>query len=324
MFCNTVFSQNITIKGKIQKPIVNSQSSESLVRLLTFNDMLTLEQNTIFETKADNEGNFTIEANIDEITLAQIAVDLERADILLKPNATYEVEINIPEQDANSSYFERQSPTIKIIKADDDNLYYQYHVSEMIINDFLLNNFNQLYRGRNISLLDNIDIEIANNLGEIKSDFVKDNIRYRKAAMQMIANNDNGKKVISHHFNKNDILYSQPAYMNLFQEAFANYLSSNQFPPSELRYKIYSDTDTFLKFIKDNDAFLAENHDLAEIIIAWDLKRLYYEMPDDKVQIFKHINNIAQNSKNKKNKAIVNDIIKQINRLSFYILNLLI
>jgi anaerobic selenocysteine-containing dehydrogenase len=105
--------------------------------------------------------------------------------------------------------------------------------------------------------------------------------------------------------------------MNLFQEAFANYLSSNQFPPSELIYKLYSDTDIFLKYIKDNDAFLAENHDLAEIIIAWDLKRLYYEMPDDKVQIIKHINNIAQNSKNKKNKAIVNDIIKQINRLSF-------
>lgn len=320
---NNIFSQNITIKGKIQKPIVNSQGSESesksesLVRLLTFNDMLTLEQTTIFEAKADSEGNFTIEANIDEITLAQIAVDLERADILLKPNSTYEVEINIPEQDANSSYFERQSPTIKIIKAEDDNLYYQYHMSEMIIDDFLLNNFNQLYRGRNISLLENIDIEIANNLGEIKSDFVKDNIRYRKAAMQMIANNDNGKKVISQYFNKNDILYSHPAYMNLFQEAFANYLSSNQFPPSELRYKLYSDTDTFLKFIKVNDAFLAENHDLAEIIIACDLKRLYYEMPDDKVQIIKHINNIAQNSKNKKNKAIINDIIKQINRLSF-------
>ncbi len=321
LFCNIGFSQNITIKGNIQKPIVNSQSSESesksLIRLLTFNDMLTLEQTSIFETKADNEGNFTIEANIDEITLAQIAVDLERADILLKPNATYEVEINIPEQDANVSYFERQSPTIKIIKAEDDNLYYQYHVSEMIIDDFLLNNFNQLYRGRNISLLDNIDIEIANNLGKIKSDFVKDNIRYRKAAMQMIANNDNGKKVINQYFNKNDILYSHPAYMNLFQEIFANYLSSNQFPPSELIYKLYSDTDTFLKFIKDNDAFLAENHDLAEIIIAWDLKRLYYEMPDDKAQIIRHINNIAQNTKNKNNKSVVNDIIKQINRLSF-------
>ena len=318
---NNIFSQNITIKGKIQKPIVNSQSleseSESLIRLMTFNDMLTLEQSTIYETKADKDGNFTIEADIDDITLAQIAVDLDRVDILLRPNSKYEIEINIPEQKDYVSYFEQQAPTIRVITSEDDDLYYQYHVSDIIIDDFLLNNFNLLYRSRKISLLDSLDAEIKKNLSEIKSNFVKDNIRYRKAAMQMVVNNDNGKKVINQYFNKQDILYSLPAYMNLFQEAFNNYLSSSQFHPTELRYELYSDTDTFLKFIKDNDAFLAENHDLAEIIIAWDLKRLYYEMPDDKIQIIKHINNIAENTKNKKNKAIVDDIIKQINRLSF-------
>ena len=40
-------------------------------------------------------------------------------------------------------------------------------------------------------------------------------------------------------------------------------------------------------------------------------------MPDDRTQILRHINNISQNTKSKKNKAITNDIIKQINRLSF-------
>ena len=319
LLCNIGFSQNIIIKGKVTKPIVNSQSleSESLIRLMTFNDMLTLEQSTIYETKADKDGNFTIEADIDDITLAQIAVDLDRVDILLRPNSKYEIEINILEQKDYVSYFEQQAPTIRVITSKDDDLYYQYQVSDIIIDDFLLNNFNLLYRSRKISLLDSLDAEIKKNLSEIKSNFVKDNIRYRKAMIQMVINNDNGKKVINQYFNKQDILYSLPAYMNLFQEAFNNYLSSSQFHPTELRYELYSDTDTFLKFIKDNDAFLAENHDLAEIIIAWELRRLYYEMPDDKIQIIKHINNIAENTKNKKNKAIVNDIIKQINRLSF-------
>ena len=314
---NNIFSQNIIIKGKIQKPIANSQSleSESLVRLLTFNDMLTLEQTTIFETKSDKAGNFTIEANIDEITLAQIAVNLERVDILLKPNSSYEVEINIPEQEKNVSYFEKRTPTIKIIKSDDDDLYYQYHMTEKIIDNFLMNNFNQLYRGRKISLLDSLDIEIERNIGKIKSDFVKDNLRYRKAAIQMAVNNN--KKVINQHFSKQDILYLQPAYMNLFQEIFANYLSSMQFNPYDLRQHIYSSYDNFLKYIKEKDAFLAENQDLAEIIIAWDLKRLYYEMPDDKKQILKQLNAILQTTKNQKNKEIINNILKQINRLSF-------
>ena len=314
LFNNDIFSQNIKITGKIHK---SESESESLVRLLTFNDMLTFEQTTIFETQSDKDGNFTIDANIEEITLAQIAVDLDRVDILLNPNSTYEVEIIIPKQDDNISYFERQTPTLKIIKADDNDLYYQYSMSEMIIDDFLLDNFNLLYRARKISLLDSLEAEIKRNLGELKSDFVKDNLRYRKASMQMVANNDNGKKVISQHFNKQDILYSQPAYMNLFQEVFTNYLSSIQSNPSELRYQLYSDHDTFLKYIKGNDAFLAENPNLAEIIIAWELKRWYYEIPDDRVQVIKHLNSIAQNTKSPRNKAVVNDILKQINRLSF-------
>ena len=267
---NNIFSQNIIIKGKIQKPIVNNQSleSESLVRLLTFNDMLTLEQSTVFETKSDKEGNFIIEADIEEITLAQIAIDLERVDILLKPNSTYEVEINIPEREENVSYFERQSPTIKITKSNDDDLYYQYHMTEMIIDEFIFNNFNRLYRGRKIALLDSLDVEIKRNLGDLKSDFVKDNIRYRKASIQMIINNDNGKKVINQYFNKQNILYSRHAYMNLFQEIFANYLSLTHFNPSELRDVLYSSHDTFLKYIKGNDAFLAENQEKLEYQVS--------------------------------------------------------
>lgn len=317
LLCNNdIFSQNIKIKGKIQKSKSVSES-ESIVRLMTFNDMLTFEQTTIFETKSDDKGNFTIEANINEITLAQIAVNLERVDILLKPNSTYEVEVIIPEQEKNISYFERQTPTLKIINAKDDDLYYQYHMSEMIIDDFLLNNFNQLYRGRKIALLDSLDVEIRRNLGDLKSDFVKENIRYRKASMQMIINNDNGKKVINQYFNKQNILYSQPAYMNLFQEIFANYLSSTQFNPSELRDLLYSNYDTFLKYIKEKDAFLADNNNLAELIIAWELKRLYYEWSDERKLIIKYLNTISQTTKNHKNRAIVNNILKQINRLSF-------
>ncbi len=318
---NNIFSQNIIIKGKIQQSNIGvngqRQQPETLVRLLTFDDMLTFEQSTIYETKSDNEGNFTIETNINEITLAQIAVNLERVDILLNPNSTYEVEIIIPKQDNNISYFERQSPVLKIINADDNDLYYQYHISEKIIDDFILNNFNLLYRGRKISLLDSLDVKISRSIGDLKSDFTKNNLRYRKAAIQMAINNDNGKKVINQYFSKQDILYLQPSYMNLFQEIFANYLSSSQFHPSELRLKLYSDTDNLLKYIKENDDFLSDNHDLAEIIIAWDLKRLYYEMSDDRKQILLHLNNISQNATNKKNKVIIDNILSQINKLSF-------
>jgi hypothetical protein len=62
---------------------------------------------------------------------------------------------------------------------------------------------------------------------------------------------------------------------------------------------------------------LAENQNLAEIIIAWNLKRMYYEMPDEKKQILDYINIISNSTKNQRNKKLINDILRQINYLSF-------
>lgn len=310
LICNIAVAQNVKIKGNVNEP-------NALVRLLTYNDMLTYEQTLIYETKSDDKGNFLIQAEINDVTMAQVAVNLERVDLLIKPGANYEVEISIPKQKDNVSYFERENPTLRFININDGGLYSQYHISNMIIDDFLYENFNQIYRNRRTSLLDTLDSAIKRNIPEIKYDFVKDNIRYRKASIQMVVNNDNGKKVVNQYFNKQSVLYSNPAYMNLFQELFANYLPSNQISSLELQQMLYNDYDKFMSYLKGKDAFLAENQNLAELIVAYNLKRMFYEFPNDRKAILDKLNEIVQNAKNQKNKEVVKDILKQINRLSF-------
>ena len=310
LISNIAVSQNVKIKGNANVP-------NALVRLLTYDDMLTYEQNLVSETKSDDKGDFFIETEISDVTMAQIAVNLERVDLLIKPDATYELEISIPEQKDDVSYFERENPSLKIININDDELYSQYHVSNMIIDDFIYNNFNQLYRNRRLSLLDTLDVAIKRIIPEIKSDFVKDNIRYRKAAIQMVVNNDNGKKVVNQYFNKQEVLYSNPAYMSLFHELFANYLSSGLFNASEMRRMLYEDYGVFMTYLKGKDVFLAENQNLAELVVAYNLKRMFYEFQDDRIVILEKLQSIAQNTKNQKNKNVVNDILKQIDRLSF-------
>lgn len=279
--------------------------------------MLSCEVTKIAETKSDHEGVFKLEATINEIGIAQIAVNLERVDFLLKPNATYDLEILIPEQEIESSYFERQNPTLKMNNADDQGLYYQYYASETIINDFILEHFNQIYRGRQLSLLDTLDVRIEKEVGDIKSDFVRDYVRYRKASIQMAVNNDNAKKVVNQYYDKNEILYSQPAYMELFREIFTDYLLSRQFEPSEFMQMYYSGYDAFLSYLKNKDAFLAENQELTELILSWNLKRMYYEYPDERKITLNYFYVLKERSDNQKNKKIIDDILKQIHRLSF-------
>lgn len=303
-------AQNVTINANVNKP-------EALVRLFLYNDLLTCEQTQVFETHTDDKGNFKIETTIDDVCLAQIAVNLERVELLLRPNSTYDLQINIPEQSPESSYFERQNPSLKMNAADDNDLYYQYHLSEMIIDDFILDNFNQLYRGRKLSLLDSLDVKIEKELGEIRHDFIKNNIRYKKASVQMAVNNDNAKKVINQYFNKQEVLYSHPAYMTLFNEIFTDYFHSRQFEPSELLHRLYAGYTDFLSYLKEKDAFLSDNKELAELIVAWNLRRMYYENPDERKIILSYLENIKQNSENQRNRQLVNDILKQIKRLSY-------
>lgn len=312
-----LFSQNVVIKGKIQWPTANDQQPVALIRFMTYDDMLTGEKTTAFETKTDEQGNFVIETNVEEITPAQIAVDVEYVDIIVKPDSYYEVEITLPQQNEDASYFERQPPTMKMIKADDDDLYYQYYKADTFVNDFVLDNFNQIYRRRQKSLLDSLDTFIQNNLGVIKSDFVKDYLHYRKANIQMAIDGDDAKNVKSRYFSNREVLYLQPAYMNLFHEIFSDYLVSRQFDHSELQSALRQGYDKFMTYVKSKDDFLSDNKELAELVVAWNLKRMYYESPDDRKNIVDCLKAIGQNTKVPDVKMVVENIVKQIERLSF-------
>lgn len=318
LFCSlNLFSQNISIKGKIESQRSKVKGQKSLVRLMTYNDMLTCEQAVVYETSCDAEGNFVIKTDIDEITPAQIAVGLERVDLILKPNSEYEVVITIPQQDENSSYFERQSPTLKMIRVNDDELYYQYYKVETLVDDFVLENFNQLYKRRQKSLLDSLEVLINKELGAIKSDFVNDYLRYRRANIQMVLDGDDAKNVKDKYFDAQEILYHQPAYMSLFNEIFSDYLVSRQFAPSDVLLNIRHGYDRFMTYLKSKDVFLAENKALAELVVAWNLKRMFYEYPEERKYILDCLRAVGANTKEKENRGVVEDIIKQLERLSF-------
>ena len=84
-------AQDVSITGTTNKP-------HALVRLLTYNDMFSYEQKTAAETHSDENGKFTLDADIKEITPAQIAVNLDRVDLVLSPSGNYDIEVFVPEK----------------------------------------------------------------------------------------------------------------------------------------------------------------------------------------------------------------------------------
>jgi len=275
-----MLGQNVSIVGKTDIP-------NALVRLLAYDEMVTCEQTKIAETQSDKDGKFTLKAEIKEITPAQIAINLERVDLILSPDGKYDLEITIPQQN-ESSYFEKEQPVLKINTINDGGFYSQYIATQTFIDDFLYENFDKIYRGRKTSLLDTLDNQIVRNIGKIKNDYINDFIKYRKASVMMTVN---AKKTLTDYYDNQKVLYSQAVYMEVLAELFK----------SSVR----------------NDDFLSRNPQLAEVVEMMNLRKSFYANQQNKNQILSSLEKIEKTSKYQKNKVVAKNMAKQMEDLSY-------
>ena len=275
-----IFGQNVSIVGKTNVP-------DALIRLLTYDELLTCEQTKVAETRSDKDGKFALQAEIKEITPAQIAVNLERVDIILSPNGKYDFEIIIPEKQ-EGSYFEKEQPYLGINKIDDGGLYSQYIAVQSYIDDYLNQYFNIIYRNKKTSLLDTLDNQLTKNIGNIENAYIKDCIKYRKASVLMSVNT---KLTIAEYFDNQKVLYLQPDYMYVFQELFKN-------------------------DIKDAD-FLSRNPQLAELISMNNVRKAFFSNAMDKKAALKALDDIKKSSKYQENKVVATNMAKLVNDLTY-------
>ena len=273
--------QNVTITGSTNVP-------DALVRLLAYDDMMTRRQTQLVETHADKDGNFVLKAVVNEITPVDIAIGLERVDLIICPNATYDIRINVSEMDEEASYFETEPPTMYINTIDDGGFYAQYLQSADIVDQFIYENIDRILRERNLKLLDDVDSQIKEQLGEIKFKYVNDLVKYSKASVMLAVNK---KKVLAECFDNHEVLYLHPTYMMVFHDVFQN-------------------------DIKDND-FLSRNPQLAEFIRLYKIKNSFESNLCDKQTTLKVIDDILKTSKYQKNKDVATSIAKMVNDMTY-------
>ena len=273
--------QNVKIVGKTNRP-------NTMVRLLAYDDMLTMWETQLSETQSDKDGKFVVETTINEITPVNVAVGLERVDFIICPNGNYDIEIQVADHDNDVSYFDQTQPALYFNSIDDGGFYTQHLAVMEFVDSFIYDNINKIVTRRNLSLLDTLDNQINRNFGEIKFKYTNDYVKYRKASATMTVNT---KKTLSQYFDNQEVLYSQPAYMEVFLELFK--------------------TD-----IADAD-FLSRNPQLAELISLNNIRKRFFSNACDKQTALKAIEDIRKSSKYQKNQLVATHIANLINDLTY-------
>ena len=301
-------AQNVTITGR-------SNKTNTLIRLFAYEDLVNETGILLNQSQTNAQGHFILEGSVKQILPARIYVGLEYVDLILTPNATYDIEIIVPEKKDDVSYFEKEFPTIRVKRATDKGIYRQIIYSEEIINGYMTEHFNQIYRGRQLRYIDSIQNAISREVPDIKSDYVKNQNRYKIAAIRLGISTDGGRKIVKDYFDGQPVLYTQSAYIDLFKELFDGYFNSAAYDSHSLNDAFAKGFASFKKYL-DTDPFMARNPQLAELITIYNLQKLCYGERNTSRLAKDHLNYIKNQTKHAEHKAIINDFFAKYNRLA--------
>ena len=304
----SVSAQNVTITGR-------SNKTNTLIRLFAYEDLVNETGTLLDQGQTDDKGHFILEGSVKQILPARIFVGLESVDLILTPNATYDIEIIVPEKKDDVSYFEKELPTIRVKRATDKGIYRQIIYSEEIINAYMTEHFNQIYRGRQLRYIDSIQNAISREVPDIKSDYVKNHNRYKIAAIKLGISTDGGKKIIKDYFDGQPVLYAQSAYIDLFKELFEGYFNSAVYDSHALNEAFDKGPAAFKKHL-DTDPFMAKNPQLAELIAIYNLQKLCYGDRGTSRLAKDHLNYIKSQTKYAEHKTIIGDFFTKYNCLA--------
>ena len=292
-----------------------SNKTNTLMRLFAYEDLVNETGILLDQSQTDANGHFILEGAVKQILPARIYVGLEYVDLILTPNANYDIDIIVPEKKDDVSYFEKELPTIRVKRATDKGIYRQIIYSEEIINSYMIEHFNQIYRGRQLRYIDSIQNAISHEVPDIKSDYVKDYIQYKIAAIRLGISTDGGKKIISEYFDGKPVLYTQSAYIDLFKELFDGYFNSASYDSHLLNDAFMEGPAAFKKYL-DTEPFMASNPQLAELITIYNLQKLCYGDRGTSRIAKNHLSYIKSQTKYTEHKTIISDFFEKFNRLA--------
>lgn len=303
-----VSAQNVTITGR-------SNNSNTLIRLFAYEDLINETGVLLDQGQTDDKGHFILEGNVKQNLPARIYVGLEYVDLILTPNATYDIEIIVPEQQESISFFEKEFPTLRVKRASDQGIYRQIIYSEEIINGYMMEHFSQIYRGRQVRYIDSIQNAISREVPDIKSDYVKNHNRYRIAAIKLGISSDGGKRIIKEYYDGQPVLYAQSAYIDLFKELFDSYFNSASYDSHLLNDAFMEGPAAFKKYL-DTDPLMANNLQLGELITIYNLQKLCYGDRNTSRIAKEHLSYMKAQTKYAEHRTIISDFFEKFNRLA--------
>lgn len=306
------FSTETTITGNLP----NAENLE--IRLLVYSDQITYDELVLDRTIIDKNGFFLFNIDIKEPMISFFDIEFYSFILYLEPGGKYEINCDsISIDNQYRPYYKKEHLCCKItsdLKPGLNNLITEFNT---LYNEFVINNFDEIYKKRKRSLIDSFKKEIEQKFKDIDNDYFQDYIEYKIASVELAGVSVKKPEIFLKYLDKKPVLYHNTEYMYFFNQFFEHYLTSGSksISRTDLLSAInYQSSYAALMDTLGKDTLL-RNEVIREMVMLKGLKELYYSPDYSRQNILDILKQVAASGKFPEHRLIANNLVITLTKL---------
>lgn len=229
-YTTTIFGSNLNYTG-------------SIIKVYKTIDYITNTKELIAIDTVDKQGNFKLQFKQSKTLLINIPLGIYNTVLFTEPNKIYKV-ILPPYQpktkaDILNPFYKPVEMYLGIKNADSLNINYQIANFNGLYHQYIDKNTDLIFKRKNKTEVDSIIKKIESYYTKDTNDFFKNYRKYSYAFLKYTSYLKDYRYVVREYYYNQPFLYQNPAYMDLFNQIFTNYLS--MYMETREGNRIYSD-----------------------------------------------------------------------------------
>lgn len=291
------------IRGRID-PLIHSE--QKFVRLLHYKDYISNEINVLDTDILDENYEFELNVDFDEIQYCFLEYDFRIFGIYLEEGKSYQVEIN--RSDRKDAY---GTELDFFIMSPETDLNQNISEFNMVLENFMIDNMKNSYGKikRESVLKFKKEILTANENG-----YFEQYKRYKIASLELLSRSKNKNAIATEYLIDQPILYNNIEYMDFFSSFFSEFLFTERglFSQNEITQILNSAMGYHAldKILSEVQYLSSEN--LRELVLLLNLYEMYYIPSYKPGQVIKFIEQISLESNSAENRYIAMNILNRI------------
>lgn len=285
------------------------------VRLIGLKDLISMAEETLSSDVVDSSGYFSLEVDISDTRYGFLDIQMKRAEIYLAPGEHIKVQVDFDPGSMNVSFYDEE-PLRMIVETEGINR--DIGALNEKYNSFIIEHFNEIYKGRQTSLMDTLVAELEKSAPENKDPYFNSFMEYKIAAAEQFARRMSRQKLADRYLLERPVLYDNVEYNYFFGEFFEKYLLTGSKAVNIAMVSTMVENSYSVKAFLDSisrDPLLSDRA-LAEYFLLLNLKDLYF-LPDfRKENVIGILRELAKTSSFPRHRQIAENIINEVTKLS--------